>query len=162
MYDYVCYINDISPSGRSGQELVDKILTIYSPKLPLASNKTEPSWPTFNNDAGAVACVASIAIASDDITGIGVVDDIIIPLVWVGAGTAWVIQNADKIGQAYDYISYHVSSWWDSLFMARSKDPTHDKGARGSTSDKHTNKRPGAPEKKNQKPGWRDRSGYRR
>ena len=34
----------------------------------------------------------------------------------------------------------------------------HTKGARGSTHDKHTKKRPGAPSKASKKPGWTDRS----
>ena len=34
----------------------------------------------------------------------------------------------------------------------------HTKNARGSTYDKHTKKRPGAPSKASKKPGWKNRS----
>lgn len=38
----------------------------------------------------------------------------------------------------------------------------HTKGARGSTHDKHTKKRPGAPSKASKKKGWKNRANKKR
>jgi len=101
----------------------------FAPQMPV---ENEPKWPSFDgNSYLAVSPVVGL-LAADDASGVGVVDDVIIPVIVAGATFAFVYQNHDEIGQAVEYISYHVSNWWDSVFYSE-----HTKGKRQSTEDKH-------------------------
>ena len=62
----------------------------------------------YDNSAFGFATIASTALVADDVTGIGVVDDVLIPVVWAGAAAYWTIDNFPAIvGSAvgaYEYI----------------------------------------------------------
>ena len=47
----------------------------------------------YNNSIFKKASLASMAIISDDVTGFGVADDFLIPVIWVGATGIWAYDN---------------------------------------------------------------------
>ena len=51
----------------------------------------------FDNSAIGYAATASIALLADDVTGVGTVDDLAIPPIWVIAGAKWTIDNSGAI-----------------------------------------------------------------
>ncbi len=49
---------------------------------------------------GAFAYGAAVVLIGDDVTGIGAVDDIAIPVIYIGAAAVFVYQNKNQIGRA--------------------------------------------------------------
>lgn len=47
----------------------------------------------YNNNAFSSAMGASIILLGDDVTGIGVADDVAIPFIWAGATGVWLYEN---------------------------------------------------------------------
>jgi len=98
-----------------------------------SSEPTLPATKSWEWDTTAlkVAGVVAVAIAADDATGIGVVDDVLIPI--VGAvGAAWCL--VDSVADNWDI----VVSWFKP----------HETHKQDKNWDKHTNPRSGGPEKK--------------
>ncbi|NJM78592.1 MAG: hypothetical protein HC854_01275 [Flavobacterium sp.] len=66
----------------------------------------------YNQEAWGYALVGTGALLADNVTGIGFVDDVLIPVVWGGAAAYWTIQNIPAIvGSAvgaYEYIENSV------------------------------------------------------
>jgi hypothetical protein len=71
----------------------------------------EPSVPEWDNSGVEAGVVIVAAIAADDITGVGIVDDVVIPIVVIGAGIYTIADN-------WDVICYNVSNWWNGLFKS--------------------------------------------
>ena len=86
-------------------------LPASEPPLP-ASESSEIEW---DNSAIAIASGTTLVLAGDNITGIGFVDDILIPGVWIGAGATWVVQN-------WDNICHSIGNWWSSLWRSEAED----------------------------------------
>lgn len=47
----------------------------------------------YNNEAFTYAMGSSVILLGDDVTGIGVADDVLIPVIWEGAAGAWLYDN---------------------------------------------------------------------
>jgi len=47
----------------------------------------------YNNDAFTYAMGSSVILLGDDVTGIGVPDDVLIPVIWAGATGVWLYDN---------------------------------------------------------------------
>jgi hypothetical protein len=153
------------------------------PALPASNNPVEPTEPEpalpedisenvcigppapenydeykFNNDPLLAALSVTFVIVADDITGIGVVDDILIPVAWIGAGTAWIVINSEAI---VDEISTRVDgiiSWFAHRHRPGWEGAEHRGRESEATKGKHENPRPGRPaEKKKLKDDWQQR-----
>jgi RHS repeat-associated protein len=161
--DKINGIDDLAQKMKDVEPMSRQVDLPLQPKAEAFFHEiNEPESPTFNSSLAKVGIGVTAGILIDDTTGIGFVDDVVIPLVWVGVGLGWVYQNRDVLSQGAEYISYNVGEWWDSLCMSRAQDPKHHTGKSKATNDKHTRPRSGDPGKKQQQPGWKDRSGYRR
>ncbi len=84
------------------------------PAIPIFHESIDIS-PEFNGTTFISGLAISGAIVSDDLTGIGVVDDVAIPVVIAGAGIITLIQN-------WDYLSDKASDFsnWLSVSLASS------------------------------------------
>lgn len=58
----------------------------------------------FDNSAFAYATTGSLALVSDDVTGVGTVDDVAIPVIWVIAGVKWTVDNRGALVKVTDDI----------------------------------------------------------
>ncbi len=54
---------------------------------------------SVNYDAFKYASATSLVLVGDDVTGVGVIDDVAIPFVWVGATGVFLYQNKDLIAK---------------------------------------------------------------
>lgn len=54
---------------------------------------------SVNYDAFKYASATSLVLVGDDVTGVGVIDDVAIPFVWVGATGVFLYQNKDLVAK---------------------------------------------------------------
>jgi RHS repeat-associated protein len=107
---------------------------------PLEPKEPEPSKPPLDNSVWAVAGPICLGLAADDATGIGVVDDWVIPIVGGVAGAIWVWDNwGDEISDALDVGVDAVGDAIDSgiLWFAEQLKGGHDSNISPHTKDKH-------------------------
>jgi RHS repeat-associated protein len=80
------------------------------PDLPIDDDTSSE----INNNPLKTTGVAIIGLAADDATGVGIIDDLLIPFVVVGGATWWTIENwdviTDKIGGFVDSLKVVFSS----------------------------------------------------
>jgi hypothetical protein len=95
-------------------------------QLPLEQD-SQQAKAGFNNAPWAAATTGSIALAADDLTGIGIADDALIPFVWAGAAISWGVINRGAIADT-------ITNWWDSLTTFFSGNVTQGKGKAPPTS----------------------------
>lgn len=95
-----------------------------------------PKKGKFNHSAFKYASIAAIGLAADDVTGIGVADDVLIPVVFGAASGVWlwdnraalaseVINMTDAIDRALDpsgfyYVTYTKTSKDGKVYVGRS------------------------------------------
>jgi len=61
-----------------------------------AVSQTRESW---NFSAFSYASIASTVILADDVTGVGTIDDVLVPFVWAGATSVFLYQNRDQLAK---------------------------------------------------------------
>ena len=67
-----------------------------------AISQTRENW---DFSAFSYASIASTAILADDVTGVGTIDDVLVPFVWAGATSVFLYQNRDQLAKMAEEIS---------------------------------------------------------
>ena len=84
--------------GGGGEIPLNKKKDSISPEQA-ADNAIAQARDSWNYSAFQYASLGSMAIFADDVTGIGAVDDVLVPFVWLGATGTFLYQNQDQIAK---------------------------------------------------------------
>lgn len=88
---YIDNYNNKAALGASATSSGDDYIQLYNAK------EGNEKASTYNHEAFAYATVATAGLVADDVTVIGVADDVLIPVAWGTAATVWTWDNREVI-----------------------------------------------------------------